>query len=126
MRDGRNPLAAADRLLAAFVVVLGAAQCLATFAFFKRFEEPAAWWFAGGMLLALAGALSLLRVRYGAEAPGVRRVSVTANAALALFWLVLYWGLFEKFARRPSSFLGPAVIVASAIVSLLHKPRPRR
>ena len=121
----RKLLAAADKLLAAAVVALGAGQCLATFVFFKTFEEPAAWWFAGGMLLALTGALSLLRLRYGDAAPGVRRASVVANVALALFWLVIYWGLFEKFARRPSSFLGPSVIVASALVSLLHKPRSR-
>lgn len=118
-------LASADKMLAAAVVLLGAAQCLATFRFFSRFEEPAAWWFAGGMLLVLTGALSLLRLRYGAAAPGVRGVSVVANAALALFWLALHWGLFEKFARRPSSFVGLFVIVAAALVSLLHAWRAR-
>lgn len=113
-------LSTADKLLAGAVVALGAGQCLATFIFFKRFEEPAAWWFAGGMLLVLTGALSLLRISYGAVAPGVARASLAANAALAVFWLVLYWGLFYKFARRPASFAGIFVIVAAAAVSLLR------
>ena len=116
-------LNSADKFLGYAVVLLGAAQCLATFRFFREFEEPAAWWLAGGMLLALTGALSLLRLKYGAIAPGVRRVSVAANAALALFWLALYWAMFDKFARRPSSFAGLFVIVAAAAVSLLRGRR---
>lgn len=119
-------LAIADKLLAGAVVVLGAGQCLATFVFFKKFEEPAAWWFAGGMLLVLTGALSLLRIGYGAVAPGVARTSLAANAALAVFWVALYWGLFEKFARRPASFVGLFVIVAAAVVSLLRASLRRR
>jgi hypothetical protein len=118
-------LSSADKFLGYAVLLLGAAQCLATFRFFQKLEEPAAWWFAGGMLLALAGALTLLRLRYGAVAPGVRRVSVAANAALALFWLALYWALFDKFARRPSSFAGLFVIVAAAAVSLINARRTR-
>jgi hypothetical protein len=114
-----------DKFLAAAVIFLGVAQCLATPYFFERIGEPAAWWFAGGMLLVLAGSLSLLRLRYGQVAPGVRRVSVAANVALGLFWLALYWGLFDKFARNPSSFVGLFVIVAAAAVSLLHARRAR-
>ena len=119
-------LKSADKLLGAAVVFLGAMQCLATFRFFRAFEEPAAWFFAGGMLLALVGALALLRLRYGEAAPGLRRVSLAASAALALFWVVLYWGLFDKFARRPASFAGPFVVVASAVVSFLNASRRAR
>ena len=114
-----------DKFLGGAVVFLGVTQCLATPYFFREVAEPAAWWFAGGMLLVLVGALSLLRVRYGAVAPGVRRVSLAANLSLAAFWIALYWGLFYKFARRPASFAGLFVILASAAVSLLHTWRAR-
>jgi hypothetical protein len=75
------------------------------------------------MLLMLAGALTLLRIRYGLIAPGVRHVSVAANLALGLFWAGLYWGLFHKFARNPASFLGLFVVLSSAIVSVLRAYR---
>ena len=114
-----------DKLLASAVVLLGASQCLATFYFFRRAEEPAAWFFAGGMLLALVGALALLRLASGRGARGVRLVSLAASLSLALFYAALYWMLFDKFARRPSSFLGLFVVSASAAVSLLNESRAR-
>lgn len=108
----------ADRWLSVGVIFLGLMQCLSVFYFFRRIEEPAFWFFAGGMLLIWTGALSLLRIRYEETAPGLRRVSVVANLSLALFWAALYFVLFDKFARNPSSFIGPLVIFASAAVSL--------
>jgi hypothetical protein len=119
-------LALLDRILAIGVIVLGVMQSASTFLFFARFEEPAIWFFAGGVLLALVGALNLLRLRYGAAAAGVRYVSQGANLALSLLWVAMYWGLFDKFARRPSSFLGPIVILAATVVSFRHGARSGR
>lgn len=112
-----------DKALGAAVILLGLLQCLSTPYFYRRFEEPAAWFFAGGMLLMLVGALTLLRIRYGAAAPGVRRVSIGANLILSAFWAVLYWALFYKFIRHPSSFAGLFVILASTAVSVFHARR---
>ena len=117
---------AIDKVLGAVVVCLGLLQCLVTPYFFRRIEEPAAWFFAGGMLLMLVGALTLLRVRYGLIAPGVRHVSVAANLMLSLFWAGLYWGLFDKFIRYPASFVGLFVILSSTVVSVWHAYRRDR
>jgi hypothetical protein len=114
---------AIDKALGAVVISLGFLQCLSTPYFFRRIEEPAAWFFAGGMLLMLVGALTLLRIRYGLIAPGVKHVSVAANLMLGLFWVGLYWGLFYKFVRHPASFLGLFVVLSSTIVSVLHAYR---
>jgi hypothetical protein len=118
-------LRTADRILAFGVILLGIMQALSTFYFFAGVEEPALWFFAGGMLLVLVGVLALLRQDYGALAPGLRLASVTASVVLALFWIALYTLLFEKFAPNPPSFLGPAIIVASALVSVLQLGRGR-
>jgi hypothetical protein len=114
-----------DRLLSAGVITLGVMQCLSTPYFFRRIEEPAAWFFAGGMLLMLVGALGLLRLKYGVTAPGVRHVALGANLLLAIFYIALYWALYHKFAQHPASFTGLFVILASNVVSLLNTPRAR-
>ena len=109
-----------DKVLGLLVILLGAMQSLSTFYFFRSMEEPALWFFAGGMLLMLTGGLTLLRLRYGSIAPGVKYLSLGANLLVGIFWATLYWGLYYKFARNPSSFTGLFVILASAIVSLLN------
>jgi hypothetical protein len=114
---------AIDKALGAVVISLGLLQCLSAPFFFRRIEEPAAWFFAGGMLLMLVGALTLLRIRYSLIAPGVKHVSIAANLMVGLFWVGLYWGLFYKFVRYPASFLGLFVIVSSTITSILHTYR---
>jgi hypothetical protein len=118
-------LALLDRILGTAVIALGLMQCASTFLFFARFEEPAIWFFAGGLLLTVVGALNLLRLRYGATAPGVRYVSLAANLVLSLLWVALYWGLLDKFAQRPASFLGPLIILAASAVSLRDAGRSR-
>ena len=114
----RDRLKSVDKSLGVMIILLGVMQSLTTFYFFRRMEEPAAWYFAGGMLLMVVGALTLLRLKYGEIAPGVKYVSLAANLMLSLFWIALYWLLFDKFARHPASFTGLFVILASAIVSL--------
>jgi hypothetical protein len=116
-------LSMVDRLLAWAVIVLGALQCASTFHFYPRLEEPALWFFAGGLWLALVGALNLLRIRE-AGVPAVRTLSRVSNLVLSAFYLALYWSLFDKFAPRPASFLGPAVVLAATVISL--RPRTSR
>ncbi len=55
-------LEAVDKTLGVVLIFMGLLQWLATPYFFLRIEEPAAWFFAGGMLLMLIGALNLLRI----------------------------------------------------------------
>ena len=118
-------LASLDRILGMVVILLGVMQVASTFHFFRQIEEPAAWFLAGVLLLMLCGALTLLRLRYGDVAPGVKSVATVASVGLAIFWIALYWALFEKFARTPASFTGLFVIVASAVVALLGLRRAR-
>lgn len=115
-----------DKVLAYVLIVLGAMQCAATFYFFRRVEEPAYWFFAGGMLSALVGALALLRVKYGAVAAGVRRVSLAASVLLGVFWLAMACGLPTKFSRYPAAYTGVVVAVASAAVARAASARGGR
>lgn len=114
-----------DRFLGAGVILLGIMQILSTFHFFTDVEEAAAWFLAGGLLLAASGALTLLRIRYGDVAPGVRSVAIATSVVLALFYIALYWALLEKFLRTPASFTGLFVVVAAAAVALLDRQRSR-
>ncbi len=116
-------LEAVDKTLGVVLIFMGLLQWLATPYFFLRIEEPAAWFFAGGMLLMLIGALNLLRIKYGAVAPGVKRVSVAANLVLSAFWLAMLVGLFYKFVRYPFAFIGISAILTCTIVSLLSPVR---
>ncbi|HYP53912.1 MAG TPA: hypothetical protein VEQ42_10260 [Pyrinomonadaceae bacterium] len=118
-------MAIADKILGWTIVLLGVMQCAAAPRFFRRVEEPAAWFFAGGLLLMTVGALSLLRLRYGRAAPGVRRVSLAAYVVLGIFCAALYGALFDKFARQPASFAGLFAVLAHAAASLLHEWRAR-
>ena len=118
-------LAWLDRILGMVVILLGVMQIASTFYVFRQIEEPAAWFLAGGLLLILSGALTLLRLRYGDVAPGVKYVATVSSVVLAIFWIALYWALFEKFSRTPASFTGLFVVVASAIVALLALRRAR-
>ena len=113
----------ADRALGVALIILGVMQWVGTPFLFRRVEEPAAWFFAGGMLLALVGALSLLRIKYGALAPGVKWVSLAANVMLSLFWLAMVWLLLPKFIRHPAALTAPVLVLASTACALLN---PRR
>ncbi|MCG8504149.1 MAG: hypothetical protein MI755_06050 [Sphingomonadales bacterium] len=67
--------------LGAGIVLLGLVHMLATFWIFGGFSGRAVWFFSGGMMMALIGALNLLNRAYGRIAPGLRTVCIAATAA---------------------------------------------
>jgi len=107
-----------EAILGCCLVGLGVLQGAATPLLFKTLEEPTLWFFAGGILLALVGALNVLRLRYGEMAAGVVWVSVAANLLVAGLWVAMAWLLAYKFKRYPAAYLALAIIVATAVVSI--------
>ena len=107
-----------ERMLAWCLVGLGALQCGASPLLFKQLEEPAMWFFAGGILLGLVGVLSLLRLRYGTIVPALATVSIASNIIVACLWIALAWVLTYKFNRYPAAYAALALIVLAAACSL--------
>ena len=105
-------------ILAWVLVAIGAMQWLATPLLFKSAEEPAFWFFGGGITLALTGALNHLRLAYGRDARALAAVSVSANVTLAVFWAAMAFVLTYKFNRYVAPYVAFGLIVANAAVSV--------
>ena len=109
----------AEAILGWLLIGLGVMQWIATPWFFKTAEEPAFWFFGGGITLAVVGAMNLLRLRYGAVARGLVLVSVGSNVVLALFWVAMAHGLADKFNRYKAPYLALALIIATGVLSIV-------
>ena len=105
-------------ILAWVLVALGAMQWLATPLLFRTAEEPAFWFFGGGITLAMTGALNHLRLAYGPDARALVAVSVGANVILALHWAAMALVLTYKFNRFVAPYAALGLIVTNAAVSL--------
>lgn len=105
-------------VLAWVLVALGVMQWLATPLFFRTAEEPAFWFFGGGITLALTGALNHLRLAYGRDVRALVVVSVAANVVLALFWAAMAYVLTYKFNRYVAPYVALGIIIANAAVSV--------
>ena len=114
-----------EMTLAWILVGLGVLQWLATPLFFKRAEEPAFWFFGGGITLVLVGVLNLLRRKYGERARGLVLVSIVANLVLAGFWVAMAVILSYKFTRYGAPYIALGLIVLNAAVSLSDLKRSR-
>ena len=112
-------------ILAWILVGLGVLQWLATPLFFRRAEEPAFWFFGGGITLVLVGVLNLLRRKYGERARGLVLVSVVANLVLAGFWVAMAVALSYKFTRYVAPYIALGLIVLNAVISLTDLQRVR-
>ena len=66
------------------IVVLSVVHMSATFPIFHALTSAAIWFFSGGVVFALTGALNLLHRAYGHVAPGLRRVCVGTNVAVTI------------------------------------------
>ena len=73
------------RLVGGAEVALGAIHAAATAVLYDGLSTRALWFASGGVMIALTGALNLLRQAYGESAPGVRRVAIAANAIALAF-----------------------------------------
>jgi hypothetical protein len=113
----------AEAILAWVLIGLGVMQCTAAPVFFKTAEEPAFWFFGGGITLAVVGAMNLLRLRYGAVARGLVLVSVGSNVVLALFWVAMACVLTYKFNRYKAPYVALGLIVATGVLSIIAARR---
>lgn len=112
-----------DRIMGGLLVGIGLLQWIATPIFFRQFEEPAAWFFNGGITLIFLGAFNLLRIRYGGVASGLKQVCIAANLTLLTFWLVMAIGLWYKFLRYPAAFVVIVVIAGATLLSVIPSRR---
>ena len=113
------------RLLSAGQVVLGLVHISATYALFDTLSTRALWFASGGCMIALTGALNLLRQKYGNTAPGVRWVAVTANGAMAVFTIL--YGIAMKASPADWAFvvvLGGAPAILSLVPSAQEMKQP--
>ena len=67
------------------IVALGAVHMLATFRLNHALNSSSLWFFSGGIVLVLTGALNLLHRSYGHVAPGLKRVCVGTNIFMTIF-----------------------------------------
>ena len=105
-----------DIAAAILLIVLAVVHCLGTmFNAQPGWDVNTVWSISGGMFVALVAALNLLRVRYGAIAPGVRAVSVAANLVLLGLTFVLAGAL--GMAHHMHSGFVIIVVLASTILS---------
>jgi len=68
-----------------FVIIGSVHNFVAAPSLYPKLDASALWFVSAGMLLWLVGALNLLRLRYAAIAPGVRRVSMSANIVVTVY-----------------------------------------
>ena len=68
--------------------------------------------------MAFVGWVSLLRIRYDSAMVHLWRLSVTASAIAAVFWLFLAYFLTYKFVRYPAAFGALAIICAHAAIAI--------
>lgn len=99
------------------LVAAGLLQLPGTFVFFNTPEEPAFWFFNGGVTLILAGFLNILRIKYSAKIPLIEQFSFLSNAILLVFWLVMAYFLFYKFVRYPFALLPLLLLLLAFIFS---------
>lgn len=115
-----------DLINTSVLIAAGLLQLPGTFVFFNTPEEPAFWFFNGGVTLVLVGFLNILRIKYGAKIPLIDQFSFLGNAMLLLFWLVMAYVLFYKFVRYPFALLPLLSLLLAFIFSAsdwLHRPR---
>ena len=113
----------AEAILAWALIGLGVVQWIATPVLFETAEEPALWFFGGGITLAIVGAMNLLRLRYGSVARGLVLVAVGSNVALALFWVAMAYVLAYKFNRYKAPYVALGLIVTTGILSIIAARR---
>src|SRR5438034_7069761 len=74
-------------VLAWGIIILGVAHMSATYRL-GPLTMSTLWFFSGGVVLVLTGALNLLNRAYGGSAPGLRRCCIGTNVFMTAFSLV--------------------------------------
>ena len=100
------------------LITAGLLQFPGTFVFFNTPEEPAFWFFNGGITLILVGFLNILRIKYGAKIPLITRYSALSNAIFLAFWLVMAYFLLYKFIRYPVALFPLLMLLIAFLLSV--------
>ena len=103
-------------VLSLAIVVLGAVHIAAAPRYFAELTAAAVWFASGGLAMILTGALNLLRRAYGAAAPGLRAVCVSANLAMTAF------ALLAGYASRATALEVVLVLGVLGGTTLLSTP----
>lgn len=106
-----------DFINSCLIITSGALQFAATPVFYKSMEEPAFWFFNGGITLLLLGSINVLRTKYTNRIPALRPLCIFANGIVLVFWLGMVYFLFYKFARYPFTFIEIAFFAAALLFS---------
>ena len=114
-----------DRLTGWLLFAVGLLHCSVTFIIAAAPTESAFWFFSGGLALIYCAALNLLRVRYAAEAPGVRRVCTAVNISLLVFILAYLATQGLDALRNPGAVVLTASAFAATAFSLFRRPAAR-
>jgi len=115
-----------DAVLGWILMAVGFVHVLATFRLRPQLDPRALWFLSGGLAMLYQGALNVVRVRYGAVAPGLRWVSAAANLAGLAFALAMIrqGGGPRQLSWLSGAFVG--VLVAAAALSLWPARRDDR
>ena len=114
-----------DRLNGWLLFAVGVLHCSVTFIIAAAPTETAFWFFSGGLALIYCAALNLLRVRYAAVAPGVRRVTAAVNVSLLAFIFAYLAAQGLGAFRNPGAVVLTASALAATAFSLFHRPAAR-
>ena len=111
-----------DRASAWLLFGIGLLHCSVTFIIAESPTETALWFFSGGLALIYFAALNLLRVRYAAVAPGLRRVCAAVNLSMVGFIAAFLAAQGFRAFRNPAAAVLTASALAATAFSLFRKP----
>lgn len=109
-----------DRLAGWLLFAVGMLHCVVTFIIAELPTEAAFWFFSGGLAMIYCGALNLLRVRYAAVAPGLRRVCAAVNVSMLAF--IFAYLAAQRAFRNPGAVVVTASALAATAFSLFRRP----
>ena len=111
-----------DRASAWLLFGIGLLHCSVTFIIAESPTETALWFFSGGLALIYCAVLNLLRVRYAAIAPGLRRACAAVNLSLLAFIFAYLAAQGLAAFRNPGAAVLVACGLAATAFSLFRRP----
>lgn len=102
------------------MLLMGALQFVGTFYFYKTVEEPAFWFFNGGITLLFLAMLNIIHLK-NKNNQLIRRMCILSNSIFLVFWLAMFYFLFYKFERYPFAMFPILLLVMSSILSILGR-----
>ena len=110
-----------DQIVALLIVILGAIHGAFTPKMYPAFNLAALWFLGAGLLMMLAGAMNLLRIRYAAIAPGLTAVCVATNVILVAYAGAIASRLALK--QNPQAVLVTVLLLLELLFSIVDAER---